>query len=52
MKKITKPRTPEQDKYIFTEGIDYSKTEKTSIWGTGDKDTLELLKKLKFMASG
>ena len=47
MKKITKPRTPEQDKYIFTEGIDYSKTEKTSIWGTGDKDTLELLKKIE-----
>ena len=30
MKTITKP---EQDKYIFSEGIDYSKTEKTSILG-------------------
>lgn len=44
MKKITKPREPEEDRYIFTEGIDYSKTGKTSIWGLGDKDTLELLK--------
>ncbi len=42
----TKPREPEEEKFIFTEGIDYSKTEKTSIWGTGDKDTLELLKKI------
>jgi len=47
MNEITKPRESEEDKYIFTEGIDYSKTEKTSIWGTGDKDTLELLKKIK-----
>lgn len=47
MKKITKPREPEEEKYIFTEGIDYSKTDKTSIWGTGDKDTLELLKKIE-----
>ncbi len=45
--KITKPREPEDEKYIFTEGIDYSKTEKPSIWGTGDKDTLELLKKIE-----
>ena len=44
--KTTKPREPEEDKYIFAEGIDYSKTETTSIWGTGDKDTLELLKKI------
>ena len=47
MEKITKPRKPEEDRYIFTEGIDYFKTEKTSIWGTGDKDTLQLLKKIK-----
>ncbi len=45
MKEI-KPRKPEQDKYIFTEGIDYSKTEGTSIWGMGDKDTLKLLRKI------
>lgn len=43
MKKIIY-RKPEEDKYIFTEGIDYSKTGKTSIWGKGDKATLELLK--------
>src|SRR3989338_1254580 len=45
--KKTKPRKPEQDKYIFTDGIDYSKTDKTSIWGVGDKDTLELLKQIE-----
>ncbi|MBI2662824.1 class I SAM-dependent methyltransferase [Candidatus Woesearchaeota archaeon] len=45
--KTTKPREPEEEKYIFTEGINYSKTEQTSIWGTGDKDTLELLKKIE-----
>ena len=35
--KKTKLCEPEQDKYIFTEGIDYSKTEKTSIWGMAMK---------------
>ena len=45
--KTTKPREPEEDKFIFTEGIDYSKTEETSIWGTGDKDTLELLRNIE-----
>ena len=47
MRKITKPTKPEEDKYIFTEGIDYFTTRKTSIWGTGDKDTLQLLKKIE-----
>jgi len=46
-KKMTKPCRPEEEKLIFTEGIDYSKTGKNSIWGAGDKDTLELLKKIK-----
>ena len=45
--KTTKPREPKEEKYIFTEGIDYSKTDKTSIWGTGDKETLGLLKKIE-----
>jgi SAM-dependent methyltransferase len=45
--KKTKPREPDEEKHIFTEGIDYSKTEKISIWGTGDKDTLEFLKKIE-----
>ncbi len=44
---MTKPCEPEQNKYIFTEGIDYSNTEKTSIWGVGDEDTLELLREIK-----
>jgi SAM-dependent methyltransferase len=47
MKKITKPCKIEEDKCIFTEGVDYFKTGKNSIWGLGDKDTLRLLKKTK-----
>jgi SAM-dependent methyltransferase len=43
MKKTPSPCQPDEDKYIFTEGIDYSKTGKTSIWGLGDKVTLDLL---------
>jgi len=45
--KITKPHEPDEENFVFTEGIDYSKTDKISIWGTGDKDTLELLKKIE-----
>lgn len=47
MRKITKPTKADEDKYIFTEGIDYFTTGKTSIWGTGDKYTLQLLKKIE-----
>src|SRR3989338_9201956 len=47
MRKITKPREPEQDKYILTEGINYLETGETSICGTGDEDTMELLKKIQ-----
>lgn len=36
---------PDVSRYIFTEEIDYSRTGKISIWGTGDKGTLELLEK-------
>lgn len=43
---ISTPCLPEENKFIFTEGIDYSQTEKNSIWGTGDLDTLELLQKI------
>jgi len=45
MNKITKPLKPDESKHIFTEGINYFETGKISIWGTGDKKTLELLKK-------
>jgi len=45
----TKPRQPEE-KFIFTEGIFPNR--KTSIWGTGDKDTLELLKKSELATNG
>ena len=47
MKKITKPHKPKEDKNIFTEGINYFKTGKTSIWGTGDEETSEFLKKIE-----
>ncbi|MBU0907572.1 MAG: class I SAM-dependent methyltransferase [Nanoarchaeota archaeon] len=43
----TKPRKPDEESYIYTEGVDYSQTGKTSIWGVGDKDTLELLNKIE-----
>jgi SAM-dependent methyltransferase len=45
MKKAQKFREPEEEKHIFTEGVDYFKTGKVSIWGHGDKDTLDLLNK-------
>ncbi len=45
MEKITKPCKPDNKKCIFTEGINYFTTAETSIWGTGDKETLELLDK-------
>jgi ubiquinone/menaquinone biosynthesis C-methylase UbiE len=44
MDKITKP-TKYEEEYIYTEEIDYFTTGKKSIWGLGDKDTLQLLKK-------
>lgn len=47
MKRIIKPCEPEEDKHILTEGINYFETGKVPIWGTGDKDTLELLKKIE-----
>lgn len=47
MEIITKPTKPEEDKYIFTEGIDYFKTCKNSIWGLGDRDTITLLKNIQ-----
>lgn len=45
MNKITIPHKQEENQYIFTKGINYFKTNKTSIWGKGDKDTLEFLKR-------
>jgi len=45
MEKVTKSCKPDNKKCIFTEGINYFTTGKTSIWGTGDKETLELLDK-------
>lgn len=47
MSRITKPKKSENDKYIFTEGINYFTVGKNSIWGIGDKDTLRILRKLK-----
>lgn len=45
MIKITKPCKPDNKKCIFTEGINYFNTGETSIWGEGDKETLEFLDK-------
>lgn len=47
MKQVAKPHKPKEDRYIFTEGINYFETGKASIWGTGDKDTLGLLRKIE-----
>lgn len=43
---MTKPLIADENNYIFTEGIDYSKTSKSSIWGEEDISTKEMLKKL------
>ena len=45
MKKITKPHEPNDEKFVFTEGINYFKTGKRSIWGYPDKIILEILQK-------
>jgi len=47
MRKITKPHLPDERHYIFTEGINYFKTGKESIFGAGDKFTLDFLEKAK-----
>jgi SAM-dependent methyltransferase len=43
--KTAKLGLPNEENYIFTEGIDYSKTGRESIWGKGDKDMLIFLNK-------
>lgn len=45
MKKVTKPHEPEEEKHILTEGINYFETDKYSIWGIEEKETLNLLNK-------
>ncbi len=35
------------DRFVFAEDIDYLKTGRSSIWGEGDRDTVELLKRMK-----
>lgn len=47
MKKTIKPHEPDNANCIFTEGIDYSKTGKKSLWGTEENETRQLLKKTK-----
>ena len=41
-----KPVKADEKNYIFTEGIDYSKTSKKSIWGEEDKSTKDMLNRL------
>lgn len=43
---MVKPFQADESKYIFTEGIDYSKTSKNSIWGDEDISTQNMLKEL------
>ena len=38
-------REPNQSKCIFSEGIDYLKTGRRSIWGRGDRETIDCLNK-------
>lgn len=45
MKQITEPCKVDEGKYMFTEGINYFETGKESIWGKGDKKTLEIIDK-------
>ncbi len=42
--RIVFPHAPEPEKYIYAEGINYFVNENDSIWGLGDKATLDLLK--------
>jgi len=43
---MPKPLPADESNYIFTEGIDYSKTSKDSIWGDEDSSTENMLFKL------
>ncbi len=43
---MAKPFKADESNYIFTEGIDYSKTSKSSIWGEEDSSTKNMLKRL------
>ncbi len=45
MEKVTQPCKPDEKRHILTEGINYFKTGKSSIWGNGDEETLKLLEK-------
>ncbi len=47
MKKIYVPTTPEEERYIFTEGINYFSTGEGSIWGAGDDYTLKILERIQ-----
>lgn len=47
MKKITKPCESKESKCVFSEGINYFKTGNLSIWGSGDKKTIDVLKRIK-----
>lgn len=47
MKKITKAFKPQEERSIFTEGINYFDLNNESVWGPGDPDTIKFLKKAK-----
>lgn len=45
MARVTSPHTADEASNIYTEGINYFDYGDTSIWGTGDQETLNLLSK-------
>lgn len=45
MQKVTTPHLPQDDKYIFTEGINYHETGTNSIWGSEDETTVKAITK-------
>ena len=47
MEKISRPTLPQEEKFVFTEGIDYFSTGEESIWGSGDEFTLGVLENTK-----
>jgi len=47
MKIVTKAYQSNEEKHIFTEGINYFSIPNKSIWGMGDRDTLKILSKIK-----
>lgn len=48
---MSKPFVADEENYIFTEGIDYSKTSNNSIWGEEDAPTIDMLNRVVHRSS-